>query len=104
EDFRFMRAVTVIFDCDLELKTPVDLIEQLPQFTPSSVYYHFIEARRRTLEGLDDFSTWLVDFGTGTETLLDALLGIDFYYLTLPELKETLIEAVSGQRSGITSV
>ena len=104
EDFRFMRAVTVVFDCGFELKTPDDLIELLPQFTYSSVYYHFIEARRRTPDRLDDFSTWLVDFGAGTEAMLKALLGIDFYYLTLPELKDTLIEAICKQRTGVLGV
>ncbi len=92
DDFRFMRAVTVVFDCGIELKTPDDLVKHLPNFSHSSIYYHFIEARRRTPDRSDDFSAWLAGFGSGTEKLISALKGIDFYYLTLPELKESLIK------------
>ena len=94
EDFRFMRAVTVVFDSGVELATPADWIAHLPELSFSSVYYHFIEARRRTPDRLDDFSTWLLGFGSGTEELLQALQSIDFYYLTLPELKQALIDVV----------
>lgn len=94
EDFRFMRAVTVVFDVGIQLRTPDDLVTRLPQFSTSSIYYHFVEARRRTETRLDDFSNWLAGFGAGTEPLLDALHGIDFYYLTLRELKDALLEAV----------
>lgn len=94
EEFRFMRAVTVVFDVGMELHTPEDLVNRLPEFSTSSVYYHFVEARRRTEGHLDDFSSWLAGFGSGTEKLLQALHGIDFYYLTLPELKDALLDAV----------
>jgi len=47
-DFRFMRSVTVVFESGFTLTTPEDLVEQLPNFSHSSIYYHFIEARRRT--------------------------------------------------------
>lgn len=101
-DFRFMRAVTVVFDCGITLKTPNDLIKHLPNFSHSSAYYHFIEARRRTPDKSDDFSTWLAGFGSGTEKLISALKGIDFYYLTLPELKESLINAVRSAGAEIS--
>lgn len=97
-DFRFMMAVTVVFDSGITLVTPDDLVDQLPNFSHSSIYYHFIEARRRTPDKADDFSTWLVGFGSGTEHFLKALKGIDFCYLTLPELKQTLIEAFRGAK------
>jgi hypothetical protein len=94
DDFRFMRAVTVVFDSGLKLETPDDFILHLPDFSHSSIYYHFVEARRRTPDKSDDFSAWLSGFGSGTEQLIQALKGIDFYYLTLPELKRTLIKVV----------
>jgi len=101
-DFRFMRGVTVLFDCGLELTTPDDLVKQLPNFSHSSIYYHFIEARRRTPDKADDFSAWLAGFGSGTESLISALKGIDFYYLTLPELKKSLIKATQSPGSEIS--
>ena len=95
-DFRFMRAVTVVFDCGVNLSVPEDLVRELPSFTTSSVYYHFVEARRRTPDKSDDFSAGLTGFGSGTKRLVAALKGIDFYYLALPELKETLIKVLTN--------
>jgi len=94
EDFRFMRAVTVVFDTGLTLETADDLIAQIPNISYSSIYYHFIEARRRTPDRVDDFTEWLTGFGVGTEELQHILKGVDFYYMTLPEIKEALVEAL----------
>ena len=94
QEFQFMQAVTVVFDTGIQLKSPEDLIRKLPQMSLSSIYYHFVEARRRTPEKTDDFTTWLLDYGNGVEPLLKSLQGIDFYFLTLPELKQKLINAV----------
>jgi len=101
-DFRFMRAMTVVFDAGITLTSPDDLIDQLPNFSHSSIYYHFIEARRRTPDKSDDFSAWLDGFGSGTESLRGALEGIDFYYLTLPDLKKTLMQALQSARAEVT--
>ncbi|RME28389.1 MAG: hypothetical protein D6800_03950, partial [Candidatus Zixiibacteriota bacterium] len=48
DDFKFMRAVTVVFSTGVTLDEPADLIRQLPHMSASSIYYHFVEARRRT--------------------------------------------------------
>ena len=60
----------------------------------SSIYYHFVEARRRTPDGKDDFTAWLLNFENQTSAVVEALDTIDFYFLTLPELKQTLVETV----------
>jgi len=90
EDFRFMRAVTVVFHT---------LRSQLSRMSLSSIYYHFVEARRRTEDGSDDFTAWLAGFGTGTGVMIDALKGIDFYFLTLFELKRQLISVLERATS-----
>jgi hypothetical protein len=95
-DFRFMRAVTVVFDTGHQLEKPDDLITILPELSDSSIYYHYVEARRRTDTGADDFTAWLEGFGDGTEPVISALQQIDFYFMSLSELKETLIRAVSA--------
>ncbi|MFZ5980766.1 MAG: DUF5752 family protein [Candidatus Zixiibacteriota bacterium] len=94
EEFRFMQAVTVVFDTGIELKTPEDIVRLLPQMSLSSIYYHFVEARRRTENRTDDFSAWLSGFGDSVKPFLDALHGIDFYFLALPELKQKLMTAL----------
>jgi len=103
EEFRFMSAVTVIFNTGLVLSEPSDLIKWLPEFSYSTIYYHFVEARRRTPSRLDDFSSWLKSFGGETEELRDCLRRIDFYYLTLPQLKTALVTAVGKCPSEVTS-
>lgn len=95
EEFRFMRALTVVFDTGLALNAPEDLVTHLPDFTYSSIYYHFIEARRRTIDGRDDFTLWLADFGGEARTLIDRLNSLDFYYYTLPELKKVLLSTLT---------
>ena len=93
-DFRFMRAVTVVFDTGLELDRPEALVEALPHMSLSTIYYHYVEARRRTETRADDFSAWLAGFGAGVEPLIEALHQVDFYYLNLRELKNNLVRAM----------
>ena len=60
-----------------------------------SIYYHFVEARRRTNGMGDDFTVWLSEFGDEVSPLLDTLKAIDFYFLSLKELKNTLVAICS---------
>lgn len=95
DQFYFLRSVTVVYDTGMFLKTPVDLCARLPEMAFGSIYYHFVEARRRTENGSDDFSNWLGEFGDIAQPLIDTLHEIDFYFISLPELKQKLIEATS---------
>ena len=102
EDFRFMRAVTVVFDTGLTLEKPSDLILALPDMSLSSIYFHYVEARRRTPNRSDDFSVWLDDFGAETRPLIKALRAVDFYYMSLPQLKYQLIDSVAPFHPEVT--
>lgn len=93
-DFQFMRAVTVVFNTGVVLDSPADLLREIPHLSLSSIYYHFVEARRRREDGLDDFSGWLLDFDSGVQPLITALNGVDFYFFSLAELKKNLVDAV----------
>jgi hypothetical protein len=93
-DFQFMQAVTVVFNTDTQLSQPEDLYRKLPHMSLGSIYYHFVEARRRTETRTDDFSFWLSGFGDEVQPLLDALASVDFYFLTLSELKRSLINTL----------
>lgn len=92
EEFRFMQAATVIFDTGQTLDSAADLLTAIPMLSASSVYYHFVEARRRTVGRLDDFSVWLKDLSEETQALEQAFAGIDFYFLNLRELKRALVQ------------
>ena len=95
DDFRFMRAVTVVFSADAKLDTPRALVNYLPEMTHSSIYYHFIEARRRHPEGIDDFTAWLQSRPEPPERLIATFGEIDFYFMSLSELHATLISVCS---------
>ncbi len=99
-EFRFLRAATIVFDTGLDLHAPIDLIKHLPQLSTSSIYYHFIEARRRTETSTDDFTAWLQTFENAPKKLIDLLAEIDFYFFNLSELRETLIEETVNLEEG----
>jgi hypothetical protein len=92
-EFRFLRAATIVFDTGLDLHTPGDFISQLGNMSNSSIYYHYIEARRRTEEKTDDFSAWMKRLERAPTRLIEILHSIDFYFLNLSELKNALINA-----------
>lgn len=90
--FDFLRSQIVIFDTGRRPTDPVELAAQLPALPAEAIFYHFIDARRREPRGVDDFSIWIAAFGETTAPLVRALAGIDYYFGSLPELRETLVE------------
>ena len=89
-EFIFLRAQTVIFDTGHRATSVADLARLVPQLPTGSVYYHFVEARRRLPGGADDFSAWLVNSQDGCEPLCDLLRGVDYYFSSLTELRARL--------------
>ena len=59
----------------------------------SSVFYHFIDARRRTDNRIDDFRAWLSNCGEQYTPLMENLAGIDPYFSTLTELRRNVAGA-----------
>jgi len=98
DEFIFMRAATVVFDTGIVLNRPSDLLEKLPLMSRSTIYYHFIEARRRTQDRVDDFTFWMKFHPENDKGIIDALARVDFYFLNLNELKTVLINTVKHVR------
>ena len=96
EAFIFMQAVTVLFDTGIRLQAPEDLITYLPMMSNSSIYYHFLEARRRTPDRVDDFTFWMQFLDNKPEKIINALSEVDFYFLNISELKQELIDKLQG--------
>ena len=92
--FHFIRSQIVIFDTTLEIASPRELPEVIPHLSLGSVFYHFIDARRRTPSGTNDFSQWLMGWGASYAPIVQALTEIDPYFVTLSELREELKTAV----------
>jgi hypothetical protein len=66
------------------------LRDMMPRLSASSVFYHFIDARRRLPDAVDDFRAWLRGFGDEYNDLMTSLSEVDPYFETLTELKERL--------------
>ena len=89
--FLFIRSRIVIFDSGIVVTDPKELPRAVSEMSQSSVFYHFIDARRRTPRGVDDFSTWLTDLDADAHLeLCTELAGIDPYYGTLDETKRNV--------------
>jgi hypothetical protein len=90
----FTEAVTVVFDTGMRINSPEQLPEAIATMTTGSIYYHFLEARRRPPVGLDDFSAWLAGF-PGQEGWLSALQAVDFMFFTLTDLRQELVRVLA---------
>lgn len=87
QQFYFTRSQIVVFDTELRTENPLELQALIPRLSVGSVFYHFIDARRRTNSGKDDFSEWLVGLGDVCRSVIDGLAEIDPYFSTLTELR-----------------
>jgi hypothetical protein len=90
EQFHFLHGQIVIFDSGQRLATPADLLAVLPRLSTGSIFYHFIDARRRTANRCDDFSAWVRAFGSPFDELGERLCSIDPYFSSLKEIRHLL--------------
>lgn len=96
EQFHFIRSQIVVFDTQQRTIHPDELKSLLPSLPLGSIFYHFIDARRRTPESLNDFSLWLADFGDNYLPLINRLNSIDPYFSTLSGLRDEIAEAFTA--------
>lgn len=57
--FHFIRSQIVVFDTGRIVDKPEDLADVLPTLSLGSIFFHVIDARRRSRVGRDDFQAWL---------------------------------------------
>ena len=96
DEFLFKEATTVVFDTGERVAKPHELAQAIRGMTNGSIYYHFLEARRRPPVGMDDFSAWLVQGGEAYAPYVKALAGIDYYFHTLLHLRADILRALAG--------
>jgi len=95
--FYFIRAQLVLFDTGLCVDHPAKLSALLPRFSTSSLYYHFIDARRRNHSHCDDFCSWLGGYGDEFADLSHRLAGLDPYFSSLHETRRRVAEIFAEQ-------
>lgn len=95
DEFFFLEATTFVFDTGDRITSPKDLSAAIRGMTNGSIYYHFLEARRRPPVGKDDFTAWLRTDEKKNARYIQALELIDFYFHSLSNLKEELVAALA---------
>lgn len=98
-EFYFLDTVTFIFPTGLIAGNLEEFLSAIKQADPSSIYYHFYEARGR-IGGSDDFSLWISDMPEGA-ALSGRISAIDpFMHSTgdIRELIEGYVEEELGKR------
>lgn len=90
--FEFIRSQIVVFDTGNRLQNPEQLADVIPKLSTSSIFYHFIDARRRLEDGSDDFRFWLSCFDEKYDPLCAQLANVDPYFCSLTELRTKLVE------------
>ena len=93
DQFEFIRSQIVVFHSKVSVKDPADLLNILPNMSLGSIFFHFIDGRRRNRNFLDDFRNWLLEFGEEYKGLIRYVESIDPYFSTLKELRNQLIGA-----------
>jgi hypothetical protein len=88
--FHFVRSQMVVFDTRGTITAPEQLVEAVPNMSVGSIFYHFIDARRRSPEMMDDFRTWLRAYGD--DDLCSQVADVDPYFGSLVELRRQLAD------------
>ena len=90
QQFYFLKSQIVIFDTGIRYHHPNELMPQIMSLTTGSIYYHFIDARNRTADRIDDFSSWLQGFADEFKELEHCLCAIDPYFSSLKEIRQII--------------
>jgi hypothetical protein len=92
KQFHFVRSQIVVFDTHLRVERPEELAQAMPSVSIGSIFLHFIDARRRTADRVDDFRAWIEDCFDGYEDLNDSLAKLDPFFSGLSELRNELVK------------
>lgn len=95
EAFHFIRFKIIVFNTSHKMEHPKDLVKTIPVISPSSIFYHFIDARRRESIRLDDFSSWLYGYHEEFDPLIERLKQIDPYFIPLADLQQKLSSTIT---------
>lgn len=98
--FDFVRSQIVVFDTHRTISRPEELAEVMPTLSVSSVFYHFIDARRREPRGIDDFRAWLEVWGEEYASVSARLAEVDPYFSSLTELRRELAQIFDDSFGG----
>lgn len=90
EQFHFIRSQIVVFDTHKRIEHPEELVSLIQNMSVGSIFYHFVDARRRCEDAKDDFRCWLEGLSLDYNDLCEKLSRIDPYFVSLTELRVQL--------------
>jgi len=102
-EFHFLSSQLIVFDTDVRLETPEALTRAAHSFTPGTVFYHFVEARRRPPLRRDDFSVWLERWDEPAIAAAHSLSAIDPTFWSLSELKVRIATSLDAMFPGVAA-
>jgi hypothetical protein len=91
DEFYFNETVSMIFPSGVQASNLAEFWIAVKYVDPSSIYYHFYEARVR--HGTDDFSTWFED-ALGKKDLAGKVRAIDPFMHPIEKIREYIAAAV----------
>ncbi len=100
QQFYFITSQIVVFNTGNVIKKAPELLKVVPSMTASSIFYHFIDARRRTFGHMDDFCSWLYGFDEKYVDLCEIIRSVDPFFWTLTELRDRLTKIVRDYFGG----
>ncbi|MDD3468136.1 MAG: DUF5752 family protein [Campylobacterales bacterium] len=93
QKFFFVKSHIVVFDTQKKCENISKLYDALPAMSLGSIFYHFIDSKRRLAGGGDDFSAWLQE--NGYEIVANSIRNIDPYFMSLSKIKEKLLSIIA---------
>ena len=90
DQFEFISHQIVVFDTKTSIKGPEEFLEIMPDISLGSIFYHFIDARRRNENRADDFQNWLFNFEGEYTDLCEMMNGVCPYFTSLNKLRDEL--------------
>jgi hypothetical protein len=87
QPFYFVRSQLVIFNTGRVIERFGEMAAAVRDMTSGSIFYHFIEATRRTPVRTDDFTAWIRANDPEMEPICSHINAIDPYFSSLEEIR-----------------
>lgn len=94
--FSFIHAQIVVFDTHQRFVDFESMRRAIPTLPIGSIFYHFIDARKRPPSSEDDFRVWLSRFGGRYDPLCAKLAAVEPYFESLSELRDRIAATFSN--------
>ena len=91
QQFYFLRSKLIVLDTGMVVETIEGLCQALKKVPIGGVYYHLIDARRRTENRSDDFTDWLRGMGDEANWLINQIIAIDPFFSCLETIRNRLV-------------